>query len=70
MPSWAQPSSAVDLFVRPDLGKLHRLPPGREGRFGLETRADLGPRLEGQRMREIGRKGVREILVRSDAGQS
>lgn len=60
--SWAQLPSAVDLFVRSDKGHCiacHQVAKDA----GPETRADLGPRLEGQRMREIGRKGLREILV-------
>jgi len=61
-PASAQEIRALDLFVRPDKGHCiacHQLPPG----IGPETRADVGPRLEGARMRELGRAAVREILV-------
>ena len=62
IPAAAQETSALDLFVRPDKGHCiacHQLPPG----IGPQTRADVGPRLEGARMRELGRATLREILV-------
>ena len=61
-PASAQEIGALDLFVRPDKGyciACHQLPKGS----GPETRADVGPRLEGPRMRELGRAELREILV-------
>jgi L-cysteine S-thiosulfotransferase len=57
----AQPSPAPDVFVRPDKGHCaacHQLPDG----VAPATRADLGPRLEGARMRDLGKAGLREIL--------
>ena len=57
-----RPPSASELFVRADKGHCiacHRLPPG----VGPQTRADLGPALDGRRMREIGRARLRETLV-------
>ena len=62
LPAAAQNGAALDLYVKPDKGHCiacHQLPPG----IGPETRADVGPRLEGARMRELGRAAVREILV-------
>jgi sulfur-oxidizing protein SoxX len=61
-PAAAQETAALDLFVRPDKGRCiacHQLPAGA----GPETRADVGPRLEGARMRELGREALREILT-------
>ena len=58
----AQAPSALDLFVRPDKGSCiacHQLPEGR----GPATRADVGPRLEGARMRAMGRDALRQSLV-------
>jgi hypothetical protein len=46
-------------------GALHRVPPGAGGR-GPATRADLGPRLEGARMRSLGKARSRK-RSRSDA---
>ena len=60
-PASAQEPRALDLFVRPDKGHCiacHQLPQGS----GPESRADVGPRLEGTRMRELGRAALREIL--------
>ena len=58
----AQPAAdALQLFVRPDKGHCiacHQLPEGR----GPATRASLGPRLEGPRMRELGREGIRRAI--------
>lgn len=61
-PASAQEIGALDLFVRPDKGyciACHQLPQGT----GPQTRADVGPRLEGARMRELGKAALREILV-------
>ena len=52
----------LDLFVRADKGHCiacHQLPQG----VGPATRSDVGPRLEGARMRELGRPGIRELIV-------
>ena len=53
---------ALDLFVRADKGNCiacHQLPQG----MGPQTRADVGPRLEGARMRAIGKEALRQSLV-------
>lgn len=58
----AQTASPPDIFVRADKGHCiacHQLPEGQ----GPASRADLGPRLEGARMRAMGRAGVREAIV-------
>jgi L-cysteine S-thiosulfotransferase len=58
----AAPAPALDLFVRADKGNCiacHQLPAGA----GPATRADLGPRLEGTRMRALGRGALRQALV-------
>jgi sulfur-oxidizing protein SoxX len=60
LPAWAQ-VSALDLYVRSDKGHCiacHQLPQGT----GPATRADLGPRLEGARMRELGKPRLRETI--------
>lgn len=58
----AQPQpGGLDLFTRADKGgclACHQLPAGA----GPATRADLGPRLEGTRMRELGRERIREVI--------
>lgn len=54
-------AAARDLFLSPEKGyciACHQLPEGA----GPATRADLGPRLEGSRMRELGRAKLRELL--------
>ena len=54
--------TALDLFVRPDKGHCiacHQLPAG----VGPQTRADVGPALDGTRMRSLGRDALREILA-------
>ena len=59
--AWAQ-VPARDLFVRADKGHCiacHQLPQGS----GPSTRADLGPRLDGARMRELGRPALREVIT-------
>lgn len=60
-PAAAQQPAALDLFVRNDKGgcaACHQLPES----IGPASRADVGPRLEGSRMRELGRTGLREVL--------
>jgi sulfur-oxidizing protein SoxX len=60
LPAGAQ-DSALDLFARSDKGNCiacHQLPQG----LGPATRADLGPRLEGSRMRSLGKPGLREVI--------
>jgi len=62
LPVRAQETPALDLFVRPDKGHCiacHQLPAGA----GPATRADVGPPLEGARMRSLGREALREILT-------
>jgi len=60
----AQPAPAPDaiaLYTRADKGRCiacHQLPAAS----GPATRADLGPRLEGARMRELGRQKLRELI--------
>ena len=56
------PADALALYTRADKGRCiacHQLPQG----VGPATRADLGPRLEGTRMRELGRDRIREVIV-------
>lgn len=53
---------ARDLFVRADKGHCiacHQLPEGA----GPATRADLGPRLEGARMRVLGKTALRDVIA-------
>jgi L-cysteine S-thiosulfotransferase len=60
VPALAQ-NSALDLFTRRDKGHCiacHQLPAGA----GPETRADLGPKLEGARMRELGKPELRNAI--------
>jgi sulfur-oxidizing protein SoxX len=50
-----------ETFVRPDKGHCiacHQLPDG----VGQARRSDLGPRLEGARMRELGRARIRALI--------
>ena len=57
----AQPASAPPAFLDPARGACiacHQLPEG----VGPATRADLGPRLEGERMRALGRAGLRAVI--------
>ena len=61
VPATAQNVAAPDAFVQPDKGyciACHQVPDGA----GPATRADLGPRLEGARMRELGRQRLRTII--------
>lgn len=58
----AQPAPAPDVFVRADKGHCiacHQLPEG----VGPATRADLGPRLEGTRMRGLGKEALRSLIA-------
>jgi sulfur-oxidizing protein SoxX len=60
-PARAQKSAAPEAFLRVDKGHCiacHQLPEG----IWPATRADLGPRLEGARMRALGRAKLRELL--------
>jgi sulfur-oxidizing protein SoxX len=55
------PADGLALYTRADKGRCiacHQLPPGA----GPETLADLGPRLEGARMRELGRERIRQAI--------
>jgi len=52
---------ALDLFVKPEKGHCiacHQLPAG----VGPGALNDLGPKLEGERMRALGKAGIREIV--------
>jgi sulfur-oxidizing protein SoxX len=58
----AGPPPALELFVRADKGNCiacHQLPQGA----GPQTRADVGPRLEGARMRTLGKAALRQTLA-------
>jgi sulfur-oxidizing protein SoxX len=60
-PAVAQRSAAPEAFLRVDKGyciACHQLPEG----VWPQTRADLGPRLEGARMRELGRARLRALI--------
>lgn len=62
VPAAAQDATALDLFVRADKGHCiacHQLPAGS----GPETRADVGPKLEGARMRELGGAAIRDLVA-------
>ena len=55
------PADALALYTRADKGHCiacHQLPQG----MGPATRADLGPGLEGARMRGLGRARLRELI--------
>ena len=57
----AQPAAAPPAFVRADKGHCiacHQVPEGA----GPATRADLGPRLEGARMRSLGKARLKEVI--------
>jgi L-cysteine S-thiosulfotransferase len=61
LPAAAQQPTALELYVRADKGHCiacHQLPEGA----GPATRSDMGPRLEGVRMRALGRTGMRERI--------
>jgi sulfur-oxidizing protein SoxX len=58
----AQAASPPPAFVQREKGHClacHQVPEGA----GPATRADLGPRLTGERMRELGRARLRELIV-------
>ena len=63
LPAAAQrPPAALELFVQKDKGHCiacHQLPAG----VGPATRADVGPALEGNRMRALGKPALRELLA-------
>ncbi len=57
----AQTAPVPEVFVRAEKGHCiacHQLPEG----IGPATRADLGPRLEGARMRALGKAAVRDLI--------
>ena len=58
----AQSPAPPAAFVQADKGHCiacHQLPEGH----GPASRADLGPRLEGSRMRALGREGLRRAIA-------
>ncbi|MEO7744155.1 MAG: hypothetical protein ABIR98_14555 [Usitatibacter sp.] len=58
----AQAPSPPEAFLRADKGHCiacHQLPQGH----GPVSRADLGTKLEGTRMRAIGREGLRQAIA-------
>jgi sulfur-oxidizing protein SoxX len=63
IPAWPQRApTAVELFVSPAKGRCiacHQLPAGS----GPATTSDLGPKLEGARMRALGKAGIRAAIV-------
>lgn len=62
LPAWAQSPDAPPAFVQRDKGHCiacHQVPEGA----GPPTRADLGPRLEGPRMRALGRERLRGLIA-------
>jgi len=62
LPCAAQTASVADLFARPEKGHCiacHQVPDGA----GPQSNANLGPRLEGARMRALGKKGIRDVIV-------
>ena len=62
VPCAAQTAAVADLFVRAEKGHCiacHQVPPGA----GPPTRADLGPLLEGARMRGLGKPAIRAAIV-------
>jgi L-cysteine S-thiosulfotransferase len=62
MPAGAQqPVAAPDIFVQVEKGNCiacHQVPEGA----GPRTRADLGPALDGARMRALGRAKIRALI--------
>jgi len=61
LPCGAQIPPVADLFIRPEKGHCiacHQVPEGA----GPRTSADLGPRLEGTRMRSLGKSAIRDII--------
>ena len=62
VPCAAQSGAVADLFIRPEKGHCiacHQVPPGA----GPPTLADLGPVLEGTRMRALGKPAIRAAIV-------
>jgi sulfur-oxidizing protein SoxX len=62
LPAAAQPVTGAQLYARADKGNCiacHQLPAGA----GPATRSDVGPKLEGTRMRELGKARLRELIV-------
>lgn len=60
-PAIAQPLQPPPAFTAADRGNCiacHQVPEGA----GPRTRANLGPALDGARMRALGRAGIREII--------
>ena len=58
----AQAPSPPEAFLRADKGHCiacHQLPEGH----GPASRADVGPRLEGARMRTLGREALRQSIA-------
>jgi sulfur-oxidizing protein SoxX len=57
----AQSQAGLELFLRPDKGHCiacHQVPEGA----GPATQSNLGPRLAGSRMRELGRPALRQLI--------
>ncbi|HEX4331345.1 MAG TPA: sulfur oxidation c-type cytochrome SoxX [Usitatibacter sp.] len=57
-----RPATALELFAQRDKGNCiacHRLPAG----VGPATRSDLGPLLDGARMRSLGKPALREAIA-------
>ena len=62
VPAAAQAVAPPPAFVQRDKGHClacHQVPEGA----GPASRADLGPRLEGARMRELGRSRLRDVIA-------
>ncbi len=62
LPAVGEPLAGAQLFARADKGHCiacHQVPAGA----GPATRSDLGPKLEGARMRELGRARLRQLIV-------
>jgi sulfur-oxidizing protein SoxX len=61
LPTLAQVPAAPDLFTRADKGHCsacHELAPAS----AAGTRADVGPVLQGARMRSLGKRALRELI--------
>lgn len=57
-----RPASPLELFVQRDKGHCiacHQLPAG----VGPESHSDLGPKLEGARMRALGKAALRQAIA-------
>jgi len=62
VPAAGRPTSALELFVQRDKGHCiacHQLPAG----VGPASRSDLGPALDGTRMRALGKAALREAIA-------